>query len=135
MPQIGSALQPSGTLPSGTLWLSGGPVSPLHVIMQLRWLAVPVHGSLPQALSPGREALRGPDIVEQFSGCEGVEVGFGQPACQLRPRRLGVEGDAFFLPLDIFRGPPRNKLAEEEIHHSGTHGFHQTCRLTPAPGA
>jgi hypothetical protein len=91
--------------------------------------AVALDGGLPQRFGPQGESLRGADVVEQLRGRQRIDVRFGQAACQLRPRRLGGERNAFPAPLDVLGRLPCHELPEEEVHHAGAHRLQ---RITPA---
>ena len=91
--------------------------------------AVPSHRFLPQPFGPARKPLRRPDVVEKLHGCEGFKVSFGKSARQFRSRRLGSEGDALLLPLEVLRGFTGYELPEEVVHDAGCHGFHQARGL------
>ena len=99
--------------------------------------AVSSDGSLPQALSPGSQALGGPDVVEEFRGREGVQIRLRQPACQFRAGRLRRQRDALLLPLDVLGRFPGHELPEKVVDDAGAHGLHESrgCRRTVGAAA
>ena len=100
----------------------------LPAVVRLRHVrtAVASDGSLPQALSPGSQALGGPDVVEEFRGREGVQIRLRQPARQFRPDRLRCQGDALLLPLDVLGRFPCHELPEKVVDDAGAHSLHKS---------